>query len=332
MLAAYQSGSVGTTVSVQGGLGPPISFDGLAQATSSLVDHARHQADLKRLYYETQDARLELLVAQFDLQLALATMPDQDIPGLLSLGNSAVAQETMLAEIMRISEAWSARKLELQRRLANNKYLLSRIATPRHGREPQPFGIELDLDSKFESPWKEKRAALVDEDAQVQTSICLSETVVDKAEIEMIEASLEKLSITHEHVSLGALSFESQSGIELQVASFSLPPSESLEGYQVLEASIRGNRTDELVKELCESFTAAPGPSQSKAGFYPDEFAYCAALLEMAELSGVDVTLNKGQATSNALQDVLEKLAGDWFGVELSQPGDYSVESSTQSQ
>lgn len=87
---------------------------------AEFISRARHRALLKQLYYQVQAARLQLLLAEFDLQLALARLPRPDFEELVSLGDDAVVRSTVEIEIERLRRAWTSRQAALIRRRATD--------------------------------------------------------------------------------------------------------------------------------------------------------------------------------------------------------------------
>lgn len=85
------------------------------QLRRELVTLGRHRARLKQLYYDVQAARLQLRLAEFDLQLALARLPRPDFDGLMSLGDAELVRETAQQEVARLRTAWTARQAALIR-------------------------------------------------------------------------------------------------------------------------------------------------------------------------------------------------------------------------
>ena len=95
-----------------------------------LRDEAKHIGRLKELYYGSQQARLSLLVAEFDLQLAMTRYPTNNIEGLSGMSDGSVAQATMSAELTRLKIAWIKRQDELSKQMANERHQLNSSAIP----------------------------------------------------------------------------------------------------------------------------------------------------------------------------------------------------------
>ncbi|MBN2081895.1 hypothetical protein JW859_06755 [bacterium] len=99
----------------------------IAALGPELLALARHQARLKRLYYDSQAARLALMLRKYELQLALARLPQPEIDELLSLGDTELVNQTMQQAVDRLNEAWSTRYDELATLLAGDRQVLARL-------------------------------------------------------------------------------------------------------------------------------------------------------------------------------------------------------------
>jgi len=183
-------------------------YDGnLNELESALLEQARHLAQLKRLYYESQAARLNLLLAQYDLQIALARLPSPEIDELLSLGDATLVRRTMLDEIERLRSAWQSRRDKLARQATGNLKLIEGRAAP----EPEIIP-DTPLDAILE---KVHASLLPPEPAQAPIAsglasparlmACQAQLVVANAEAEMIKLRLAELDTAAEHVELGAV-------------------------------------------------------------------------------------------------------------------------------
>lgn len=92
-----------------------------------LGQHARHLASLKELYYGSQQARLRLLVTQFDLQLAMTRYPQHEVSGLAGVGDLEVVQTSMAQELGRLKNAWTLRESTLSNQIASGRHWLDSL-------------------------------------------------------------------------------------------------------------------------------------------------------------------------------------------------------------
>jgi hypothetical protein len=95
-----------------------------------LARDAESRGRQKELYYTAQQARLKLLLSQYDLQRGLAKLPRRRNGELLSMGNAQLVQSTVLAEIDRLQAAWEQRQQELNRSCELGKSLQDRLNDP----------------------------------------------------------------------------------------------------------------------------------------------------------------------------------------------------------
>ena len=174
---------------------------------AALTDQARHRARLKRLYYESQAARLNLLLAQYDLQIALARMPSPEIDELLSLGDADLVSRTMLGEIDRLRTAWSERRDLLAHQAAGNLQLLEGAEAGSTVIPDNPLdalletvhnGVVLD-----QAPGLARTAGQGIGPARAMA--CRAQLVVATAEARMIEERLAELDTATRHVELGVV-------------------------------------------------------------------------------------------------------------------------------
>jgi hypothetical protein len=83
-----------------------------------LASQAERQALLKELFYSAEATRIELTLAQFHLQLALARLPRRSGPQLLPQPTSAQIAAGTTAELSGLCEVWRKRRDVLTRLIA----------------------------------------------------------------------------------------------------------------------------------------------------------------------------------------------------------------------
>lgn len=107
-------------------LGSGLDSSALASLPEALSQQAQNRAALKRLYYTSQEARLDLRLSKFELQLALARLPKPEFDALLSLGDEKLVRKMMQTELDRLGEAWNSRQQELLRNGTKQRQWLER--------------------------------------------------------------------------------------------------------------------------------------------------------------------------------------------------------------
>jgi hypothetical protein len=231
------------------------------EAARVLTDRARNLAELKQLWYESQFARLDLLVEQFDLQLGLAELPRQQFEELLSLGNTHLVRETMSGEIERLRTSWQDRGGILQLEMASDVQLVGEPEQPARGLAiPQP-GLATSTGG-LSGPGTEGAARYADagkpqlNDRLLRESLAQTRTQVASAEMEMIRRGMQKLDDATRHVQAGVLpSWTEIREIAVQPVRLELPSIEELDLFaRVGDSAVNPEQARDLLLDLNRSF------------------------------------------------------------------------------
>jgi len=173
--------------------------------SGELLSEARHRARLKQLYYEGQAARLQLMLTEFDLQIALARLPQADYAELLSLGDENLVRDTMLGEIARLQDAWEQRQAELDAVVERDR---GELASPKHLAATgiaDPFSAAAAPSSFYPLPDLKLPAEAIDPELQLAAALARSRLVIAEAELSMIATGLAELERASLHVQFGKL-------------------------------------------------------------------------------------------------------------------------------
>ncbi|MCB1220831.1 MAG: hypothetical protein H7A35_03930 [Planctomycetales bacterium] len=220
------------------------------EAARVLSDRSYNIAELKQLWYESQFARLDLLVEQFDLQLGLAQLPRQQFDELVSLGDEGLVRNTMLGEIERLRTAWLERSAILDIEMGED----SRLATSL-GSSVATLASPGSLTSPL---LEEPKLATAPADPVLQQSLVETRTRVANAEKQMISRGLEKLDDASRHVQAGVLpSWTQVQEIAVDPVRLELPAIEELDLFaRVGDSSVDPQQARDLLIELNRSFEA----------------------------------------------------------------------------
>lgn len=262
----------------------------LVEVTAALSDYGRHRAGLKRLYYDGQLARLDLLERQFDLQLALARLPDPQIEELLSVGDEQLVRGTVLGEVERLEAAWGGRLTELERQLASDRQWLARVEVRYAAPAPDPLSLELLPEPYLDGPPPGPGTPL-DPRSQLEQAIVQARLAVASAEASSLEQCLERLSSLRLHVAAGGVpQWTDLPRLEFRPQRLSRPLLASLPDF----ASVVGAAQDQpaalgLLRALAYSFEQRTVPGElERAGEIVDnngrpfELAYGLVLVDQA--------------------------------------------------
>lgn len=230
------------------------------EAALVLTDRARNLAELKQLWYESQFARLDLLVEQFDLQLGLAELPRQRFEEMLSLGNARLVRETMSGEIERLRSTWQVRGGILQQEMASDLKLVNELdRSARDLAVPLPgmgggvgnlsgMGTDAGLQTNAGMPQGN--------DKLLRESLAQTRTQVANAEMEMIRNGMQKLDDATRHVQAGVLpSWTEIREIQVQPVRLELPMIEELDLFaRVGDSAVDPEQARDLLLDLNRSF------------------------------------------------------------------------------
>ncbi|MCB1217130.1 hypothetical protein KDL44_07040 [bacterium] len=222
------------------------------EAARVLSERSYNIAEQKQLWYESQFARLDLLLEQFDLQLGLAQLPRQQFDELVSLGDERLVRETMLGEIERLRTAWQARRGVLDLELASDLQLVSAGSNAGGiGSLAAPSSLTTPL---FPAEGFTGNAP----DSLLVQSLAETRTRVADAEKQMIQRGLTKLEDASRHVQAGVLpSWTEVREIEVDPVRLELPAIEELDLFaRVGDSSVDPQQARDLLLELNRSFEA----------------------------------------------------------------------------
>ena len=222
-------------------------------AARVLTDRARNLAELKQLWYESQFARLDLLVEQFDLQLGLAQLPRQQFEEMLSLGNAKLVRETMTGEIERLRSTWQARSIVLQDEMAGDLKVVNEVDSAAGKLVPLLPGAgsaigQLQGMDPLLTPTRS--------DELLRSSLAQTRTQVANAELQMIRNGMQKLTDAALHVQAGVLpSWTEIREITVQPVRLELPSIEDLGLFaRIGDSTVDPEQARDLLLELNRSF------------------------------------------------------------------------------
>ncbi len=219
-------------------------------ASRVMADRSYNIAELKQLWYESQFARLDLLLEQFDLQLGLAQLPRQQFDELLSLGDEKLVRETMLGEIDRLRRTWQERGIILDMEMASDLRLVndsSSLGSLVALASPLSLTVPADSASRLSDSTR---------DDLLLVSLAQTRTRIANAEREMLQRGLQKLEDAARHVQAGVLpSWTEISEIRVQPVRLELPAIEELDLFaRVGNTAVDPQRARDLLLELNRSF------------------------------------------------------------------------------
>jgi len=294
----------------------------LADLTAQISAVARHQARLKRLYYEGQFARLQLLLSQFDLQVALAQLPNPEMNELLSLGDRRLVTQTTMDEIERLRKAWQTRRKDLDRMQAITRQWIAR-AEQRDDSTPAnvldmllaPLRYYTREETTARDIWSSPRA-------QLEIALASGQSTIATTELDQISAGLALLTEAQEHVLAGGLPVWAElPRLSVKVAQSPALPLDQL--APELEVGLAGSATldqwIELILALAKSFETS-GNYTGELDFspYPLEAAHGVQLINKWCNS---VSVEDGEEDDNqAGLSLVDKL-----DLILAYPNEYSV-------
>jgi len=264
------------------------------QLRRELVALGRHRARLKQLYYDVQAARLNLRLAEFDLQLALARLPRPDFDGLMSLGDADLVRETAREQIARLRTAWTARQAALIRQRGTD---LSRLDNLRLGRGAgsEEHGESPEWADDFESGLRRARI------------------IVASAELESIRLRLAELEEAEHHVAGDGLPAWTDLPRHRPVLEpLQLNGLEELADFAMVEEAARLPETAlPLLIDLARCFETGGVPAAMAApqGWspFPDEVAYGLFIVDRCRLGPVE-SAAASQADGGALETLIAQL------------------------
>lgn len=160
----------------------------LAGLPEALNQQAQNRAALKRLYYSSQEARLDLRLSKFELQLALARLPRPEFDELLSLGDEKLVRRMLTTELGRLGEAWNSRQQELLRSGARQRQWLERSLTQ------SGFGLPSAPPAAPAAPATRLSAPLTDPRADLKRAAVAARIAMDQAELDSLGRLLNMLA------------------------------------------------------------------------------------------------------------------------------------------
>jgi len=275
---------------------------------NALTGYARHRVRLKELYYASQSARLKLMLAKFDLQLALARLPQPELDALLVVGDEHQVQALALNGIQRLEEAWSVRSELLARQIAGDRQLLDRADSAVHKGPPDPLQMALgpyafpgtppaDVagpestrtdDGSGWLPADSDAQAAPDPTAEVSAQsswqadadVIEARLMIAATELSQLKARLSELTAARQHVEEGGLpAWTDLPRHAPQLARLRLNGLEALDAFALVESEARTPpAAAALLLSLAQEFER-PGASANRGPaadwqLAPDEVAY----------------------------------------------------------
>jgi hypothetical protein len=234
-----------------------------AKIIAQLSYDAKARGEQKQLYYSTQHARIRLMLSQFDLQFGLARLPRPRNEQLLSMGNTALVKETVLAEIDRLSRAWEQRQAELQREIDGLKLNFPRwsVVTP----DSAPGFGSFDLAGSgggfpAGAPPSNAQQSLYE-------AVVLAWLFVQQQELDAVQASLPQLAAAREHVSgRRAPDWSSLPRRSVNIGQMRELELEALSHYAVLDSGMTITEAVSMLAGLARQFeTKADGNTERHA-------------------------------------------------------------------
>lgn len=308
------------------------------QLRRELVALGRHRARLKQLYYDVQAARLNLRLAEFDLQLALARLPRPDFDGLMSLGDADLVRETAREQIARLRTAWTARQAALIRQRGTD---LSRLDNLRLAGEPavapvppeaaplaitgptipeSPFARFPESAMRVEPPVDDTRGADSDERREspewaddFESGLRRARIIVASAELESIRLRLAELEEAEHHVAGDGLPAWTDLPRHRPVLEpLQLNGLEELADFAMVEEAARlPDSALPLLIDLARCFETGGVPAAMAApqGWspFPDEVAYGLFIVDRCRLGPVE-SAAASQADGGALETLIAQL------------------------
>jgi hypothetical protein len=241
--------------------------------SGELLNEARHRARLKQLYYEGQAARLRLMLTEFDLQIALARLPQADYAELLSLGDEKLVRDTMLGEIARLQDAWEQRQTELDAVAERDRSTLASPEFLAAAGIADPFSAAVAPSSFYPLPDLKLPAEAIDPEQQLAAALARSRLVIAETELSMIATGLAELERASLHVQSGKLpGWTDLPRMVPELTRMRMRGLEALSAYAAVEAAARQPKpaADQLLS-LALSFESCDAKLEN---LHPHEVAY----------------------------------------------------------
>lgn len=244
-----------------------------------------YRTRLKEQFYAVQVARVDVWLAQFDLQLALAGIPEPKFSELLSLGDSSMVRQSTLTEIERLRTAWVARQQDLLRHTAVDRQWCALHDQP----NPAPVAPQPNLASTPNGEVLRTRSygLFMDPLPRQQVELCIvhQRLAVGEAELAQISAALAALEQAEQHVLAGQQPRpEELPQVELRAAQLREPQLERLAQYSAVEqAACQPASALELLLKLTREFSGTSHAVIVRrsavelahgSAYYPDELCY----------------------------------------------------------
>lgn len=309
------------------------------ELADAFIDYSRHRARLKELYYDSQSARLALMLRKFDLQLALARLPQPELEALLIIGDEKLVRDTMLKGIERLELAWDTRSGQLKRQLAADRQLLT-LGGRAPLEQPSELAGEVGLPAGTDgwllprlpddgtaamnagiggSPDAASLPRLADAGPRearpvrwTSGSLVEARLAIAAAELAQLRACLSELSMARRHVLAGGLPAWTELPRHApRLTQLQLKGLEALTAFALVEAEAREPRTAApLLLSLAQEFERPQAPGNSGPAtewqLGPDEVAY--GLLAVDRCRRGDAGQDEDGQGSQAMQALLSTL------------------------
>lgn len=208
--------------------------DLLPEMPTALQAETLDQVELKRLYYQSEAASMDQMLASFELQMTLAQLPKPRIESLLQLGDSKTVQDGGLEQLRRMRDHWLLRQDELQQELAVSRQWLDRLDTVAPvSRQPQ----SLLKPMSGQLPALAPPGMSVDPRRQLERGAVSGRVAIAEAELNQIKETLRLADGLKRYIDQGGSGRDLQSFKMLAVPRSSFAPLslDHLDGFALVE-------------------------------------------------------------------------------------------------
>jgi hypothetical protein len=234
----------------------------LPQLAEQLERDAKARGEQKKLYYTAQQARLKLLLSQYDLQRGLARLPRRRSDELLSMGNAALVQNTVLAEIDRLEQAWKERQADLSRTCDLVRGLQERQAGSLLAQVDPAVSLVAGLGTAtgglhtLDGPGAKQ---------QIEAAELSALLVVQQQELDGLAAALPALGNARQHVNArSAPDWSSLPRLAVTDGDLAVPGLEGLRYYGALDRELSVRDSVELAAGLARQFETQTEPTDKR--------------------------------------------------------------------
>jgi hypothetical protein len=225
-----------------------------------LAADSEARGELKARWYHTEQARIDLLLSQYDLQVSLARLPRRRSEQLLSLGKEQLVRETVLKQIEHLSRAWQKRRDELARLGELAQLELLRVESQLGSAAPAPEGSGVASLLKLTTPGVPQTQPAIPPKPRLEHAVMQAWLAVQAKELESIAAALPALERAKAHIaSLPVNDVASLPRMAVAAPDFSSPTLEELRYYGELDMGADPQMTAKILAGLAKQFETPPG-------------------------------------------------------------------------